>query len=249
MLAKEQHTEDAITLKSAGGDQPPEIIDIEIFAREKKPVPPGYKYQIRIDKTHYVVSVPHMTGEQILGLAQKTSAGWLLSEKVRGQMVPVAPNDVVDFTAPGVERFATIPKEVQEGEGPVRSDFDVLDEDCEFLDGREYCWEANDQPDVKRVVIRGYVPPPGFTPAVVDMFVILPAGYPDTQIDMAYFHPPLSRADGKPIRALITNSFEGKEWQGWSRHRTANSQWRQGIDCIGTHLMLVEDFLRAELRK
>lgn len=251
MSANEQRIEEVVIVEAAGraGAEILEIIDIEIFVREKKPVPHGHRYRIRIDKVHYVVDVSHMTGEQILGLAGKSSAGWLLSEKVGGQMRPVAPNQTVDFAAHSVERFATIPKEVQEGEGPVRGDFAVLDEDREYLDGKGYSWEAVAEPEVKRIVVRGFQSPSGLTPTTVDMFVILPKGYPDTQIDMVYFHPPLAREDGGQIRALVTNLFEGKTWQGWSRHRTPNSPWRQGIDNIGTHLMLVDDFLRAELLK
>ncbi|MBB5442063.1 MULTISPECIES: multiubiquitin domain-containing protein [unclassified Paraburkholderia] len=251
MSANEQRIEETIIVGATGpdGEAIIEIIDVEVFVREKQPVPHGHKYRIRIDKQYYVVDVPHMTGEQILGLAGKTSVGYLLSEKIHGQMRPVAPNETVDFTTRGVERFATIPKEVQEGEGPVRADFTVLGEDAEFLNGKGYTWEAITQSEVKRIVVRGFEPPHGFTPTKVDMFVILPHGYPDTQIDMVYFYPALARNDGKSIRSLVTNDFEGKSWQGWSRHRTANSSWRQGIDNVGTHLMLVDDFLRAELSK
>lgn len=251
MSANEQRIEETIIVGATGpaGEAIIEIIDVEVFVREKKPISHGHKYRIRIDKQYYVVDVSHMTGEQILGLAGKTSAGYLLSEKVHGQMRPVAPNETVDFTTRGVERFATIPKEVQEGEGPVRADFAVLEEDAEFLNGKGYTWEAVTQADVKRIVVRGFEPPQGFTPTKVDMFVILPHGYPDTQIDMVYFYPALARNDGKAIRSLVTNDFEGKSWQGWSRHRTANSPWRQSIDNVGTHLMLVDDFLRAELSK
>ena len=110
-------------------------------------------------------------------------------------------------------------------------------------------WAAVSQVDTQRIVVRGFLPPPGFSPSVVDMFLILPQGYPDTQIDMVYFHPPLARNDGKGIPSLFESVFEGKAWQGWSRHRTDNSPWRQGIDNVGTHLMLVNDFLRAELLK
>lgn len=127
MSATEQRIEEVVIVEAVGrsGEVILEIIDIEMFVREKKPVPHAHKYRIRIDKAHYVVDVQHMTGEQILGLAGKSSTGWLLSEKVHGQMRPVAPNQTVDFAAHGVERFATIPKEVQEGEGPVRADFTV----------------------------------------------------------------------------------------------------------------------------
>ena len=246
-----ERIEETIIVGAVGrhGEEIVEVIDVEIFVREKKPIPHGHKYKIRIDKDYYVVDIPRMTGEQILGLAGKSSAGYLLSEKVHGQMRPVAPGEIVDFTAPGVERFATIPKEVREGEGPVRADFTVMEEDAEFLNGKGYAWEALTQLGVKRIVIRGFAPPQGFTPAQVDMFVILPPGYPDTQIDMVYFYPPLARSDAKQIRALVTDNFEGKTWQGWSRHRTDNAPWRQGVDNVGTHLMLVDDFLRAELSK
>ncbi|MDO3523969.1 multiubiquitin domain-containing protein [Ralstonia pseudosolanacearum] len=252
MSANEQRIEETIIVGAASHDGE-EIIDVEIFVREKKPIPHGHKYKIRIDKDYYIVDVSHMTGEQILGLAGKSSAGYLLSEKVHGQMRPVAPGETVDFTAHGVERFATIPKEVREGEGPVRADFAVMAEDAEFLNGKAYTWEAvaqhEHEHDTKRIVVRGFEPPPGFSPAKVDMFVILPQGYPDTQIDMVYFYPALARNDGKQIPSLVTNAFEDKTWQGWSRHRTENSPWRQGIDNVGTHLMLVDDFLRAELLK
>ncbi|MEF2252203.1 multiubiquitin domain-containing protein [Ralstonia solanacearum] len=251
MSANEQRIEETIIVGAVGrnGEEVVEIIDVEIFVREKKLIPHGHKYKIRIDKDYYVVDIPHMTGEQILGLAGKSSAGYLLSEKVHGQMRPVAPGDIVDFTARGVERFATIPKEVREGEGPVRADFTVMEEDAEFLNSKSYIWEAVAQLDAKRIVVRGFEPPQGFAPAKVDMFVILPQGYPDTQIDMVYFYPALARSDGKQIPSLVTNAFEDKTWQGWSRHRTENSPWRQGVDNVGTHLMLVDDFLRAELLK
>lgn len=233
---------------SLGGENI-EVVEIEIFAREKKPVPKGYKYLIRVDKTQYVVEASHMSGAEILGLAGKASDGWLLSQKVHGQMLPVESMQDVDFTAPGVERFATIAKEVQEGEGGHGTDFPLLGEDVEFLEGLGLSWQGVVQPDCKRVVVRNYSLPPGYTSTQVDMFVILPAGYPDTQIDMVYFHPPLSRIDGKGISSVFHCVFEQKEWQGWSRHRTANSVWRQGIDNIGTHMLLVDSFLRAELNK
>lgn len=179
MSAEEQRIEETIIVEAVGRDsvEAIEIIDVEIFVREKKPVPHGHKYKIRIDKDYYTVDVPRMTGAKILGLAGKTSAGYLLSEKVGGQMRPVAPDQIVDFAAHGVERFATVPKEVREGEGPVRTDFTVLDEDAEYLNSKGYVWEAVGQSDAKRIVVRGFQPPQGFTPATVDMFVILPQGY------------------------------------------------------------------------
>ena len=53
--------------------------------------------------------------------------------------------------------------------GPLRADFTVMEEDAEFLNGKGYAWEAVAQPDAKRIVIRGFAPPPGFTPTQVDI--------------------------------------------------------------------------------
>ncbi|WP_017232953.1 multiubiquitin domain-containing protein [Pandoraea sp. B-6] len=252
MSADEKRVEETIIVEATGrdGEQIIEIVDVEVWVREKRPIPHGHKYRIRIDKEYYVVDVSHMTGEEILKLAGKTSAGYILTEKVGGQMRTVEPNQTVNFVEGKVERFATIPKEVQEGEGPVRADFQVLEEDAEHLNAKAYTWEAIAAPDgFQRIVVRGFEPPPGYAPTKVDMFVLIPRGYPDVQIDMVYFYPGLARADGRAIRALITNNFEGKVWQGWSRHRTPNSPWRPGIDNLSTHLALVDNFLRAELSK
>ncbi|ANH72723.1 hypothetical protein ACS15_0017 [Ralstonia insidiosa] len=59
MSANEQRIEETIIVGAASHDGE-EIIDVEIFVREKKPIPHGHKYKIRIDKAYYVVDVPHM---------------------------------------------------------------------------------------------------------------------------------------------------------------------------------------------
>ena len=43
--------------------------------------------------------------------------------------------------------------------------------------------------------------------------------------------------------------FDGRQWQRWSRHRTANSPWRIGEDGLLTHTQYVYAWLEAELRK
>lgn len=97
--------------------QTDEIIDIEEYAKAKKPVPAGRKYRIRIDDNRYVVDVPSMTGRQILALAGKTPPeNFILTQKLHGgKLHTVELDEVVDFTAPGVERFNTLPRQVQEG--------------------------------------------------------------------------------------------------------------------------------------
>jgi hypothetical protein len=75
-------------------------------------------------------------------------------------------------------------------------------------------------------------------------------GYPNTELNMVYFFPALSRRDSKPIAATeVQQQLDGKTYQRWSRHRTAANPWKIGRDHIGTHVILVEDWLDREFEK
>lgn len=96
-----------------------EIIDIEEYAKAQREVPKHRRYRIRIDKERFVVCEPCLTGREILALAGKTPEEYLLSQKVRGgKPEPVGPDEKVDFTQPGIERFMTLPKDTTEGGVP-----------------------------------------------------------------------------------------------------------------------------------
>ena len=47
---------------------------------------------------------------------------------------------------------------------------------------------------------------------------------------MAYFCPPLVRANGVAPKAESTVVIDGKSRQGWSRHRNAENPWIPGED-------------------
>lgn len=235
---------------STENQQSDDEIDVEAYAKSKKPVPPGKKYRIRIDKPSFVVDVDHMTGLQILALAGKTPDKFILQQKIGAQVTRVEPAETVSFLHPGVERFMTIPKEVTEGEGPLpRRHFDLMPDDEAYLASLNRPWEAVLEAGVRRVVLKNWPLPEGYGLDQVDINVRLEVGYPDAQIDMAYFSPHLQRADKKAIGALSSDNFDGKDWQRWSRHRTAGSAWRIGEDNLSTHMALVNNWLCEELRK
>lgn len=96
---------------------PGEVVDLEEYARRGITPPNAKTYRIRVDKTKYDVSVPSMTGRQILALAGKTPVErFMLSEKLHGgQVKPIGLDDVANFSAPGVERFMTLAKDQTEG--------------------------------------------------------------------------------------------------------------------------------------
>lgn len=93
-----------------------ETIDIEEFAKAGRPVPHGCRYRIRIDRERFVVDEPCLTGAQILALVDKSPCEFMLSQKLRGGEVrKIGPDDKVDLTKPGVERFMTLPLDPTEG--------------------------------------------------------------------------------------------------------------------------------------
>jgi len=99
------------------------------------------------------------------------------------------------------------------------------------------------------VVLHGVAVPSGYAQSEVDIGFQMPALYPDQQIDMAWFSPALGRTDGKPIPSTNTEPLDGKGWQRWSRHRTAENPWRPNVDNITTHLAFVRAWLELELRR
>ncbi|HEX2546556.1 MAG TPA: multiubiquitin domain-containing protein [Ramlibacter sp.] len=231
-------------------DQDNDIIDLEDFAAAGKPVPKGKSYRIRIDKEAKVADVDHMKGREILTLVGKTPEKFLLRLRIKGSVQPVGPDDTVSFLDPGVERFMTIPNEVTEGEGPQpRRQFALLKGDASYLDSLGLRWETVKDGGVQAAIIYGWPLPAGYNVGSADVHVRFNSGYPDTQLDMAYFAPALARANGRGINNLSEAPFDGRSWQQWSRHRTDASAWRPGVDDLSTHMALVDDWLAAELRK
>ena len=93
-----------------------EVIDIEEFAKAGRSVPHCQRYRIRIDREQFVVNVPCLTGREILALVDKKPEEYLLSQKFRGGKVEkIGPDEKVDFTTAGVERFMTLPLDPTEG--------------------------------------------------------------------------------------------------------------------------------------
>lgn len=131
----------------------------------------------------------------------------------------------------------------------MRRQFSLPEEDEAFLNTLSLSWETVVEANVKRLVIYGYSVPEGYIHERVDINVRIENGYPDTQVDMMYFHPKLARNDGKPVNRLTDDAFDKKVWQRWSRHRTEHNRWRPGVDCIETHLIFVQNALKEELGK
>jgi len=94
-----------------------EEVEIEEYGKKNTRPPRAKRYVIRIDKTRYTVTVPRMTGRALLELAKKIPPErYTISQKLHGGQVKTIELDKeADFTAPGVERFMTLPLDQTEG--------------------------------------------------------------------------------------------------------------------------------------
>lgn len=234
--------------KGGGDDEIEQIIDLEEWAKAGKKPKPAKTYRIRIDKEKKDVTVPAMTGAQILALVNKAPQTHMLSQKLRGgQVKPVEPGETVRFDKDGVERFQTLALDPTEGEARRRG-FQLPEEDQECLSANDLEWEAVVEGGTKWLIIPSYPIPEGYNHRLAKVALRIPPSYPDADIDMVYFNPPLALNSGKPIRQLSTLAIDGLQFQQWSRHRTSVNPWRPGVDNVCTHLLQVNNWLARELR-
>jgi hypothetical protein len=128
----------------------------------------------------------------------------------------------------------------------IRRQFDLSLDDQRFLDEYSLPWET--VIDGSRwVLIHEFPTGPGYNHPHVTAAVRLETGYPNAELHMVYFFPALARNDGKAIGATqATQRIDGKTFQRWSRHRTPQNPWKIGRDNLGTHILLVEDWLARE---
>jgi hypothetical protein len=130
----------------------------------------------------------------------------------------------------------------------MRRQFQLPAEDVAALNGTGLEWETVKEGQVTWLVLPHYPVPAGYNHSVVSAALRIPASYPDEQIDMVFFHPAIALTSGRGINNLSDVQFDGKTYQQWSRHRTGANPWRPDVDNIGTHLVLVEDWLKREIR-
>jgi len=227
------------------------VIDLEEHAKAGKKPPKAKQYRIRIDKAHFVVDVPEMTGRQLLKLAGKEPPERfkIFQHLHGGATKPIGLDETVDFTTRGIERFKTLPIDSTDGLAEPRRHFRLPEADEEFLDHLGLRWETIVEAQVKWLLIYGYPIPAAYNVTVADVALRIDAQYPIAQIDMAYFVPNLSQSNGRSIAGLSNLTLDSRTFQQWSRHRTAANTWRAGIDEVETHLLLVNHWLQNELTR
>lgn len=225
-----------------------EVIDIEDCFCDGSTPYITYQYLIKINGQKYSVDKEKITGREILALVNKNPEGYRLRMFTKNGKVIIKPNEEIDITECGLERFVCEPLDCTEGFVQTES-FSVPKEDKCFIDSIDYKVDLIRDGNNNWVVIRGYELPDGYNLKNADVAFLVPPHYPRTQIDMVYFNPPLARADGQVIKTLSTQSIEGKIYQRWSRHRTAANKWNPEVDNIESHIDLMMSCLIAEFKK
>ena len=132
----------------------------------------------------------------------------------------------------------------------LRRQFRLPAEDEAFLNAMGQDWEAVTVANQQWVLVYGEKVPAGYNMAEVDVAILIAPGYPPTALDMAYFHPPLVRANGRvPAQSEGRIEIDGKSWQGWSRHRTPDNPWLPGEDNLESHYFYMRAWLVDELKR
>ncbi len=229
-----------------------EVIDVELAAQADKLPPKGRKYRYKVDELERTTDKESLTGKEILESVGKKPEQWILRQKIRGKWFTVNPNDSVDFTTAGVEKFKTLPTDQTDGENAKspRRDFALLEEDEEFLNNLDLVWEAVAEENTNKwIFIHDYPIVKGYNVERATMAINIVAGYPTAQLDMVFFSPALARSDGQGIPNVSVMAIKGEQFQQWSRHRSAENPWRPGNDNLGTHYPLAEVWLLNEFLK
>lgn len=131
----------------------------------------------------------------------------------------------------------------------MRKHFNLPEGDEAFLSESNLPWETVNDRGMQWLLIHGFPVCMGYNLQAVCVALKIETGYPRAQLDMAYFHPALSRQDGKLIRATTPMILDGKTFQRWSRHRTGQNPWREGVDDVSTHLSLIRYWFEHEFIK
>ena len=130
----------------------------------------------------------------------------------------------------------------------LRREFFLPEEDIEYLNATGLDWETIKDGNDNWLIIHNFTIPKGYNVNNATVAVLITASYPMAALDMVYFYPTLLRIDGRLIPATqCMVSIQGREYQRWSRHWTAENPWRCGFDNISSHNSLVQEWLLREV--
>lgn len=173
---------------------------------------------------------------------------WVITLKVKDQPKrPMQLNDVIDLNEPGLERLRVLKGQVNNGDGGIRRQFSLLPRDSAYLDGLGITWQTVSTGG-RWLLLDNYPLPKGFSHPSCTIAIGVPEPYPSAQLDMFYCYPALLRTDGIPIpQTQVVQQIDGLAFQRWSRHHA--EPWNPDMDCVRTHMALVDESLSREVER
>jgi len=116
--------------------------------------------------------------------------------------------------------------------------------DRAYLDESNFVWDAVVEAGMVCVTIKEYPLAASLTPAVNELLVRLPSGFPDVGPDMFWLAEPVARVDGTEIPAIQVDEVHlNRSWQRWSRHIAA--RWRPGLDDLRSYMTYIATCIQA----
>ncbi|MFL9977640.1 multiubiquitin domain-containing protein [Paraburkholderia graminis] len=221
---------------------------VEVFYSRKE------YWALNVQGVRLELDVPTIVVREALVLAGfNADQGWHIFLKIVGEPKrSVDLGTVIDLRTPGIEKLRLTPRDVNNGEASKLStrDFGLLDTDERYLDQHHPEWETLIEGGRRWLLINNYVLPDGYSASSVRLALEIPSLYPGAQIDMFYVSPVVRPLSGlEPPNTQVRESIQALEYQRWSRHRGAGSQWRPDADNVVTHLALVESCLLKEVQQ
>ena len=95
------------------------------------------------------------------------------------------------------------------------------------------------------VVLPQFKLPEGFSPQAVDLLLVLPFGFPETQPDMFWVDPRVLLHGQPPQATELQQPFLDRSWQRFSRHLGPGA-WKPGVDNLQSWLSMITTLLRRE---
>lgn len=112
--------------------------------------------------------------------------------------------------------------------------------DREFLEQKGFDYEAAKAGNDTHVFLKNWQFPAAYSPRVAEVKVILPAGYPNANLDMWWTNPTVRLASGaSPKNCDHHETINGVTWQRWSRHFPPDRPWRVGTDNLRTFITVM----------
>lgn len=119
------------------------------------------------------------------------------------------------------------------------------DQDMAYLAARWPGYSIAQEGTSVVVILRDYELPAGFAPQRIELCLLLPFGFPETQPDMFWADPAVTLHGRPPAATEVTQQIAGRSWQRFSRHLAAGA-WRAGMDNLQSWISMIGTILERE---